>query len=250
MLSRYGHKKKKQQLFNRWSGRILNNRASETCFGVIYSLWRGRNICWNCYYRKPTQDRNTVKGSLWRHCLHFMFWRNKSCWVYILSCVSALNRYKEPVSTGTHVYWLHLNILVFMLLFFLKWLSNEYLKDESKYETSCVSGSQAEIRWITSVKTCKAKQQQDRDVKCICLEIFRCHYFNTESCVFLVRWTYPALLLLLLVLGVLAQAAHAGVAGRAVDAGHAFRRVLPSYPQVWKRRQGRRVALLTVEQDW
>lgn len=34
--------------------------------------------------------------------------------------------------------------------------------------------------------------------------------------------TYPALLLFLFVFSVLAQAAHAGVAGRAVDAGHAF----------------------------
>lgn len=38
----------------------------------------------------------------------------------------------------------------------------------------------------------------------------------------LVSSTYPALLLLLLVFGVLAQAAHAGVTGCAVDAGHAF----------------------------
>lgn len=68
------------------------------------------------------------------------------------------------------------------------------------------------------------------------------HYFYTESYVFLERRTYPALLLLLLVLGVLAQAAHAGVAGRAVDAGHAFRRVLPSYPQVWKWRRTSRFA--------
>lgn len=47
--------------------------------------------------------------------------------------------------------------------------------------------------------------------------------------------TYPALLLLLLVLRILAQAAHAGVTGRAIDAGHALGRVLPSNPQVWKR---------------
>lgn len=46
--------------------------------------------------------------------------------------------------------------------------------------------------------------------------------------------SYPALLLFLLVFSVLAQAAHAGVAGRAVDAGHAFRRVLPADTQVWE----------------
>lgn len=45
--------------------------------------------------------------------------------------------------------------------------------------------------------------------------------------------THPALLLFLFVFSVLAQAAHAGVAGRAVDAGHALRRVLPADTQVW-----------------
>ncbi len=56
--------------------------------------------------------------------------------------------------------------------------------------------------------------------------------YNADS--FFSLSTYPALLLLLFVFGVLAQTAHAGVTGCAVDAGHTFWGVLPSNPQVWK----------------
>ena len=46
--------------------------------------------------------------------------------------------------------------------------------------------------------------------------------------------THPALLLPLLLVGVPPQAAQAGVARPAGDAGHALRGVLPPNAQVWK----------------